>query len=230
MIRVEGLEFEYQSREFRLNIPHLAIKQGQKVAIVGPSGCGKSTLLSLIAGALLPLQGSIRINETDVHRLSDAERRRFRVAQVGFVFQDFELIDYLTVRENILLPYLINGSQQIDQQVKGRLAQLLTSADIQQKIERLPADMSQGERQRVAVCRALITRPSLILADEPTGSLDPQTGQAVLKLILEQATSLGATLLMVTHDYSQLGHFDRTLNLMDIAQLSPAAETPSYEK
>lgn len=230
MIRIEGLEFKYQSREFRLNIPHLAIKQGQKVAIVGPSGCGKSTLLSLIAGALLPLQGSIRINGTDVHRLSDAQRRRFRATQVGFVFQDFELIDYLTVRENILLPYLINGSQQIDQQVKGRLAQLLTSADIQQKIERLPADMSQGERQRVAVCRALITRPSLILADEPTGSLDPQTGQAVLKLILEQATKLGATLLLVTHDYSQLGHFDRTLNLMDIAQLSPAAETASHEK
>jgi putative ABC transport system ATP-binding protein len=209
MIRIEELAFEYASREFQLRIPHLTIPQGQRVAIVGPSGCGKSTLLSLIAGAFLPERGTIQINETDVHRLTDAQRRRFRVTQVGFIFQDFELIDYLTVRENILLPYLINGSLKIEPGVRQRLDRLVTTAGIHQKLKRRPAAMSQGERQRVAVCRALITNPRLILADEPTGSLDPQTGRE----------------LMVTHDYSQLNLFDRTLNLLDIAQLAPDVES-----
>ncbi len=164
MIRIEELAFEYASREFQLRIPHLTIPQGQKVAIVGPSGCGKSTLLSLVAGAFLPERGTIQVNETHLNRLSDAQRRKFRVTQVGFIFQDFELIDYLTVRENILLPYLINGSLRIDQGVRQRLDRLVTTAGIRQKLKRRPEAMSQGERQRVAVCRALITNPRLFLA------------------------------------------------------------------
>lgn len=225
MIRIEELAFEYASREFQLRIPHLTIPQGQKVAIVGPSGCGKSTLLSLVAGAFLPERGTIQVNETHLNRLSDAQRRKFRVTQVGFIFQDFELIDYLTVRENILLPYLINGSLRIDQGVRQRLDRLVTTAGIRQKLKRRPEAMSQGERQRVAVCRALITNPRLILADEPTGSLDPHTGGEVLQLILDQTRSLNATLLMVTHDYSQLSLFDRTLNLLDIANFKPDVES-----
>ncbi|MCC6509894.1 MAG: ABC transporter ATP-binding protein [Pirellulaceae bacterium] len=212
MIRVEDLQYEYGT-DFRLCVPHLAIARGEKVAIVGPSGSGKTTLLMLLAGVKVPSKGSILVGQTRVDGLSDAARRKFRVASIGFVFQEFELLEYLSVRENILLPYMINPALRRTSEVEERVMSLAQTSGLKDKLARRPDQLSQGERQRVALCRAMVTQPQVILADEPTGSLDPQTTRDVLQLMFDQVDQSGATLVMVTHDHAVLGRFDRTIDL-----------------
>ncbi|MBX3420622.1 MAG: ABC transporter ATP-binding protein [Pirellulaceae bacterium] len=229
MIQIEDLQFDYASGQqaedaFRLSIPHLTIQAGERVALIGPSGAGKSTLLHLIAGAVQPSRGTIRVASTCVSSLGDAQRRHFRVTQIGFVFQDFQLLEHLSVRENILLPYLIHRGIRADAQVHQRLEQLAADAGLGAKLARSPGRLSHGERQRVAVCRALIAQPSILLADEPTGSLDPQTAAHVLELLLNQVRSRSTTLLLVTHDRSWLGRFDRVIDIAAITCPSAAAE------
>ena len=149
--------------------------------------------------------------------MSDTERRRFRIASVGQVFQDFELLEPLKLGENILLPYLINGALKLDAGVRTRAAELATSVGLGEMLNRPVTKLSQGERQRVAICRAVITRPKLILADEPTGNLDASSKLATMKLLHEQARAADATLIVVTHDHSLLGSFDRHLDFTEIA-------------
>lgn len=218
-IAIRNLEFRYSGpAAFRLSIPGLDIAAGDCVAIVGPSGSGKTTLLNLIAGTLLPLQGEIRVDDTCVNRLPEAPRRRFRIGQVGQVFQAFELLDYLTVEENVMLPRLIDPAARLDSSVRARAGELLASVGLTGKRRQRPASLSHGERQRVAVCRALLNRPSLLLADEPTGNLDQANKQKVVDLLVEQARSHGSTLLMVTHDRSLLGSFARTIDFNELTQ------------
>ncbi|MEO8494855.1 MAG: ABC transporter ATP-binding protein [Planctomycetota bacterium] len=223
MIEISELEFQYRDAGFRLCIPRLAIRRGEKVAIVGPSGSGKTTLLMLLAGVQVADRGTIRVADTVVSSLNDAERRRFRIANVGFVFQEFELIEYLSAGENILLPYLINRHLRLDATIRDAARALAESMGLQGKLSRSPSRLSQGERQRVAICRAMIARPNVVLADEATGSLDPDTAKSMLDLLLSQAEQRDATVLFVTHDHGLLDRFDRTIDLAEFQATAAAA-------
>ena len=212
MIEIESVQFRYPQSDFLLELPSLNIETGQKVAIVGPSGCGKTTLLNLISGIAEPDIGSVSVGGECVSRLSDAARRDYRIANIGMVFQQFELVEYLNVRDNILLPFAINSTLVLDSEVGSRAAGLATAMGLGEKLSRRASQLSQGEQQRVAICRALITCPQLILADEPTGNLDPKNKALILDLIFDQATKQGQTLIVVTHDLGILEGFDRTID------------------
>ena len=218
MIAIEQLSFHYPRSTFILRVPALKVAYGEKVALVGPSGSGKTTLLHLIAGILLPDEGNITVGEFRPAQLSDAGRRAFRIATLGLVFQDFQLLESLDVLENILLPYRINPALNLTPEVRDRARQLTRDTGLDQRLHHRPGRLSQGEKQRTALCRALITRPQCLLADEPTGNLDPHAKTRVLDVLFEQAVRARASLLMVTHDLGLLGRFDRAVNL---AELSP---------
>lgn len=213
MIQMQQLKFRYPQSPFRLSIPELTIQSGEKVAVIGPSGCGKTTLLNLISGILVPEQGTISSTGIDLSRLNDSQRRAYRISKIGFVFQEFELIDYLNVQENILLPYMINSTLQLDDGVQQRSRELAAAMQIDAYLKSRIDRISQGERQRVAICRALLPQPQILLADEPTGNLDPTNKRLIRDLLLEHATKTSATLVMVTHDDRLLDQFDRTIDI-----------------
>lgn len=212
MIKIDHLRFRYPTSDFELAIESLEIERGEKVAIVGPSGSGKTTLLNLMAGISVPDSGQIQISSHDVGGLSDAQRRDFRISNIGMVFQQFELIEYLTSQDNILVPFFINSTLEMSPEVCDRARVLAASMGMRDKLQRRPGKLSQGEQQRVAICRALVTEPKLILADEPTGNLDPANKMLILDILFEQAVNNGQTLVVVTHDMSLLQGFDRTID------------------
>jgi putative ABC transport system ATP-binding protein len=212
MIRLSDLSFSYGESDFSLRVPELGIDQGETVAIVGPSGSGKTTLLRLIAGIEVPDQGRVEVGGALVSGMKDAARRAFRVGQVGLVFQEFELLEYLDTLDNILLPYRIHPSLRLDAETRERAIALAHRLGIGNQLGRLPGRLSQGERQRVAVGRALVTRPPLVLADEPTGNLDPGNKQRVLEVLFELSQEQDATLVTVTHDHDLLPRFGRVLD------------------
>jgi putative ABC transport system ATP-binding protein len=221
-VSLEGVQFRYGTNSFRLDIDSLNIAPSERVVLLGPSGSGKSTLLHLIAGILTPDAGTILLEGVDLLRQGDAGRRRIRIHRVGLVFQEFELLDHLSVRENILLPYFVERSLQHDESVERRLESLAEAAGLLPLLSRKPRSLSQGERQRVAICRALITEPALVLADEPTGNLDPDTTNNVLEMLLSEVSRRDKALLMVTHDHSLVGSFDRAINLAELGGSDPA--------
>ena len=221
MIRIHSLAFHHQHGEFRLHVPELTVAQSEKVAVIGPSGSGKTTLLNLIAGIFPPSSGEICIGDVPVHQLTDAERRDFRITSIGFVFQDFELLDYLSVLDNILHPYRITGALVLDQTVRARAASLAESMGIGDKLARFPDELSQGEKQRAAICRALLPQPTLILADEATGNLDPDNKNVILDLLFDSVDNNDATLLAVTHDHELLSRFDRVIDFQNFRQGAP---------
>ena len=212
MIQIEQLQFNYPVGDFRLNIPAFEVASGEKVAVIGPSGSGKTTLLNLISGIISPEAGNITVDGTVVSGMNDAQRRAFRISQIGFVFQDFELLDYLNVLDNILHPYRINAALKLTNEVRERAKSLAVKMGMGDKLNRLSGDLSQGERQRAAICRAIITQPPLILADEATGNLDPDNKDTILKLLFDYVDHGNATLIAVTHDHEQLKRFDRIID------------------
>ena len=212
MVELEHVEFAYRRGRFRLRVDDLRLDPGERLAIVGRSGTGKTTLLNLVAGILRPDAGRIRVAGTDLDSLSEDGIRRFRAGTIGFVFQDFALLDYLTARENILYPYRITPALQLDESVRERAGDLASACGLADKLERHPGALSQGEQQRVAICRALVTRPKLVLSDEATGNLDPENKALILDLLFEQARAADASVLAVTHDHDLLPHFDRVID------------------
>jgi putative ABC transport system ATP-binding protein len=221
MIRIHSLDFQHQHGEFRLHVPELTVAQSEKVAVIGPSGSGKTTLLNLIAGIFHPDAGEICIGDVPVHQLTDAERRDFRITNIGFVFQDFELLDYLSVLDNIVHPYRITGALVLDQTVRARAKTLAENMGIGDKLGRFPDELSQGEKQRAAICRALLPQPTLILADEATGNLDPDNKKVILDLLFDSVNNNDATLLAVTHDHELLPRFDRVVDFQHFRQGVP---------
>lgn len=211
MISINYLTFTYGDGTFRLRIPQLTLESGRSAVIVGPSGSGKTTLLNLIAGILPGGKGEITVGNTAVHRLNDSQRRLFRLRKIGQVFQDFQLIDYLNVLDNVLLPCRIHPSVTITTALRERAALLLDSVEMSKFARRSVTRLSQGERQRVAICRALLLSPQIVLADEPTGNLDPVNAERIVRLLLAETRRSNATLIMVTHDHSLLPHFDRVI-------------------
>ncbi len=212
MIQIEDLKFQYPRTEFMLRLPQLVVESGQRVAIVGPSGCGKTTLLNLISGITLPLAGTVTVSGEEVSAMSNASRRNFRIAKIGMVFQQFELVEYLDVLSNILLPFSINSTLSESSETRCRAIELAEAMGLKEKLARLPAQLSQGEQQRVAICRALITEPGIVLADEPTGNLDPDNKLRILELIFQLAETHNQTLIVVTHDMGILSEFDRVID------------------
>lgn len=215
MIEIDQLRFHYPRSEFLLTIGSLRIQAGEQVAVVGPSGSGKTTLLNLIAGIEVPNSGSITVLDQKISGLSDDRRRDFRIAKIGMVFQQFELIEYLTARDNILLPFYINSSLTLTRPMRQRSELLARSMGMADKLDRYPRKLSQGEQQRIAICRALITEPRLLLADEPTGNLDPANKFKILELLTAESRASGQTLLVVTHDMGIVEGFDRTIDFED---------------
>jgi putative ABC transport system ATP-binding protein len=217
VIAISDLAFHFPHSDFCLAVPSLRIANAERVAIIGPSGSGKTTLLHLISGILLPSRGTIRVQDRELNGLSDAALRAFRVARIGLVFQSFELVSYLDVFENILLPYRLNSALRLGPEVVRRAEQLAQATGIAQRLRYFPHRLSQGEKQRVAICRAMLPEPPLLLADEPTGNLDPSSKQRVVDLLFQQVEHTGATLLMVTHDTEIAVRFPRVLNCRDFA-------------
>jgi putative ABC transport system ATP-binding protein len=226
MIEISDLRFDYGAGDFCLDIPHLQVNDGERVVVVGPSGSGKTTLLNLIAGIARPQSGQIITGAINMSALDDAAIRDFRIANIGLVFQEFELLEYLHVLDNVLLPYRINGSLHLDAAVVQRAKELLSSVGIGDKLDRHPDNLSQGEKQRVAVCRALLVKPPLLLADEPTGNLDVMNKDRVLDILLDYATDNDATLVTVTHDRDLFDRFER---IIDFKQFFDAPGEPRDE-
>ncbi|GAB3529726.1 ABC transporter ATP-binding protein [Photobacterium alginatilyticum] len=215
MLRIRKLRFAYSQTQFQINIAKLDIAGGETLALIGPSGSGKTTLLNLLAGILKPDSGTIFMGEQCISAMHSAQARRYRLQQVGMVFQGFELLPYLSVLDNILLTARLLGGFAINEELRHRADKLAMSLGIADKLRRPVNELSQGERQRVAICRALLLQPPIILADEPTGNLDPRNKHLALEKIIDETKANNSALLTVTHDHSLLGQFDRVVDLDD---------------
>lgn len=213
MIELTDITFAYDNGAFTLNVPELSIAKGEHVAIVGPSGSGKTTLLNLIAGILVPTTGTVRVAGQDLSRMSDQARRRFRLSNVGMVFQGVELIDYLSVRDNVMLPFRLDRSAGIKDECVSRCDALLKVVGLDGMQMRKASRLSVGEQQRVGLCRALVSEPKLVLADEPTSALDEDNATKVADFMMNMTRDAGRTLVMLTHDKSLLGRFDRVITV-----------------
>lgn len=211
MINIRDLVFAYSGGQFVLRIPSLHLNARRTVAVSGPSGSGKTTLLRLIAGILLADSGQTEVLGHQLNDLDDASRRLFRLRNVGLIFQDFQLLDYLSVVENVLIPGRIHPSVRLTSAIRERAEDLLNIVGLSALRHRPVTRLSQGEKQRVAICRALLLSPQLILADEPTGNLDRVNSDRILKLLFRETEACGATLIMVTHDHSLLGRFHQVI-------------------
>ncbi|MGL4249136.1 MAG: ABC transporter ATP-binding protein [Aeromonas sp.] len=185
----------------------LQVNSGETVALVGASGSGKSTLLGLLAGLDLPTLGSIEILGKSLGELDEEGRARLRAEQIGFVFQSFLLLPTMTALENVMLPAELRGERDCE----PRARELLAAVGLGERLHHMPPRLSGGEQQRVAIARAFMTRPSLLLADEPTGNLDSKTGDKVIELLFELNRKHGTTLLVVTHDAELAGRCQRQL-------------------
>ena len=195
-----------------IHINQLSLAHGDQVALVGQSGSGKSTLLNLIAGIQLPDTGEVLINDTDITKLPEAERDRFRAVNIGYIFQTFNLLQGFTALENVLLGQLFaHGSNGGD-----RAVALLETVGLGKRLHHKPSALSIGEQQRVAIARALVNAPPLVLADEPTGSLDAKNGEAVLELMRRICADGKHALLLVTHDPQVMRSFESVIPLEDL--------------
>ena len=216
MLTVENLRKSYQVGKISYEVlkgVSLQVKKGEFVAVMGPSGSGKTTLLNCISCYIPADSGSIRLGKTELARLGEDALAEVRNKQLGFVFQDFLLLDGLTVRQNILLPAIIGGTvSNMTEQRADQLCEVFGIAGIRDKY---PAEISGGEKQRTAVARALINHPLLILADEPTGNLDSKSTRAVIRSFEQAKQALEATIFMVTHDSYAASFCDRVVILRD---------------
>lgn len=218
-IRIEALRFGYRPGRPVLNIAGLTVASGERVFVFGPSGSGKTTLLGLLAGVLKADAGTVALLGTDLTRLSGAARDAFRALHIGYIFQMFNLIPYLSVLENIALPCRMNGARRarlhgvpLDRAAMA-VAERLEIADLAH--DRV-TELSVGQQQRVAAARALLGRPGIVIADEPTSSLDADRREAFLSLLFETCREAGSTLVFVSHDRQLVPLFDRSLSLPDL--------------
>lgn len=215
LIHLEGVSKVFFTDEIEthaLSGVHLEIASGEYVSIAGPSGCGKSTLLSILGLLDSPTEGKYSLNARAVEGLDLAERARIRNREIGFIFQSFNLIGDLNVYENVELPLTYRGMRAAER--RQRVSESLEKVGMAHRAKHLPSQLSGGQQQRVAVARALAGRPSILLADEPTGNLDSRNGEAVMELLRELHRE-GATICMVTHDPRFARHADRTVHLFD---------------
>ncbi|MBI5059934.1 ABC transporter ATP-binding protein [candidate division KSB1 bacterium] len=213
MLKIEGAKKHYRHRGqtvAAMDDISLEVAAGEFVALVGPSGSGKSTLLLTLGGMLSPTEGRVYLDGTSLYELSPDARARVRRAKIGFVFQTFNLIPYLTALENVQIPLLLGGVNEGEQ--KQRAVKLLSRMGLADRLDHKPSELSVGQQQRVALARVLANDPMLVLADEPTGNLDPETSQQVIGF-LEEIHREGRTVVMVTHDPNAASRAKRMLRL-----------------
>ncbi len=215
-IEIRGLGFTHPNNAAGLHLPELTIEEGQTLAVIGPSGSGKTTFLNLLSGLLRPDRGTVRVNGIAVEGLSRRAAQAFRARSVGYIFQDFGLLDYLSAGDNILHPFRIAPGRRVTPEARARAEALAETLGITSRLSHRPAQLSHGEKQRVAICRAVVTDPAVLLADEPTGNLDPETAGRIMDHLFAERERLGATLIMVTHDHGLLDRFDRVLDLREM--------------
>jgi putative ABC transport system ATP-binding protein len=227
IVRMSGVRFTWPGRNaFSLAIDDFSLKKGERLLLIGPSGSGKSTFLSLLAGIITPQEGAIEVLGTDIARLRGAARDRFRAEHYGIIFQMFNLLPYGSVIDNVVLPLSFSGRRRKRCEAAGGVhaeaRRLLDSLGIEQTLieNSSAASLSVGQQQRIAAARALIGSPELIIADEPTSSLDRDRQQAFLDLLFADVEAAGATLIMVSHDESLSTRFTRVAKLTDIARIS----------
>jgi putative ABC transport system ATP-binding protein len=201
----------------------LAVLPGEFVALMGPSGSGKSTLLQLLGGLDRPKSGEVTLQGSVISRLSDEQATRLRREKTGFVFQFFNLIPLLNVTENVALPFTIAGLDPRERELSARIRDVIELVDLTAKAKHRPDQLSAGEQQRVAVARALVTRPALLFADEPTGNLDYTTGSGILDALWRSCVERGQTIVLVTHDSKAAAYADRVLVIRDGAILEEIA-------
>jgi len=207
MIKTESLKFSYDRKKY-FDFPDINLDSGENLLIIGNSGIGKTTLLHLLAGILKPESGSINISGTDISKFSDTELDKFRGDNIGIVFQKPHFISSLTINENLKLAKYLSPSK-----TSGDAKKILESLNIKDKYQQKPNQLSEGEKQRASIALALINSPSLILADEPTSSLDDFNCDNVIKLLKKQAKDHKAQLIVITHDARLKKHFKNNLNL-----------------
>lgn len=216
LVEIDALHCAYAEGGTRHDVLRglsLQLARGEALALTGRSGSGKSTLLNVVSGIARPDSGSVRIDGNDVHALTEQARTLLRRRHVGFVYQFFNLIDTLSVLDNVLLPLELDG--RADEVGRARAAALLAEVGLADRAASFPDRLSGGERQRVALVRALVHQPALVLADEPTGNLDDETGRVVMDLIHHLVRRAGHSLILVTHSHEVAAHADRTLTLVD---------------
>jgi putative ABC transport system ATP-binding protein len=220
-IEVEDLKFGWRGAAPLLEVERFVVRRGERVFLRGPSGCGKSTLLALIGGVLLPLAGRITVLDTPITTLRASERDRFRGTHFGFIFQMFNLIPYLSVLDNVILPTQFSrgraarlGSSDFRDEARRLLAALGLSAD--ELLARDVTQLSMGQQQRVAAARALLGGPEIVIADEPTSALDADARGQFLQLLMNECAAQHSTLLFVSHDIALGSLFDRSLALSEI--------------
>ncbi len=208
-----------------LNNVNLRVDAGEFVAIIGPSGCGKSTLLHLLGGLMQPTSGRIFIDGTDISRLSDSQRTAMRREKIGYVFQRFNLLPAISARANIELAKKIHGNGHLNPYSTHQIIEMLGLKD---KIDFRPTELSGGEQQRVAIARAVINHPAIILADEPTGSLDTRNSRVVLRILQELNERLRQTIIMITHDPEAASMASRVVEMRD-GQIHSRVQQFAYE-
>lgn len=215
-IKVRDLKKTYDSSDYQVQILkgiNLDIKKGEFISLMGPSGAGKSTFLQLLGGLDRPTEGEIQIEGRKISTFTDHELTLFRRRHLGFIFQFFNLMPTLSVLENVALPLLLDGKKL--KKVRGEVEDIITRLGLSHRLGHRPHQLSGGEMQRVAVARALVNKPSLILADEPTGNLDSNNGKEVLELLRNLVKEYQITLIMVTHDLHAAEYADRKINMKD---------------
>ncbi|PYI56405.1 ABC transporter ATP-binding protein [Paenibacillus flagellatus] len=200
------------------------VERGEMVALLGSSGSGKSTLLNLMAGLMKPTEGSIRIDGHQIERMSENALAVFRRTHIGFIFQSYELIPHLTVRENVELPLVFQGVKAKAR--RARAGELLDRVGLSGKTEMFPSQLSGGQQQRVSIARSLVTEPAVVFADEPTGNLDTKTEAEIIDLLIELNETLGITFVIVTHEHEVARRTKRIIQLRDgkLVEPDPAAE------
>ena len=215
ILQIRDLHFQYPASDFKIEISDIKITQGSKIAISGKSGSGKTTLIHLISGILKPQSGEILFYDKSITDMNDKEIRKHRISNIGFIFQEFELLEYLNVMDNLILPYKINKSLVLDAEIKDKAKEIANRIGIGNKLDQHPKQLSGGERQRLAIARALITSPPLIIADEPTGNLDEKTSNIVMDEITDQVSYTNSTLIMISHNNELISSFDETIDIQE---------------
>lgn len=219
VVEISNLSFSYDAKDKVLHIPNFDLKKHEKGFLYGPSGYGKSTLLNLIAGVIPHHEGSLKVLGQDYSSLSSGAKNKLRGQRIGYIFQNFNLIPYLSVKENILLPARLFGRSQTWAQSLEECADLMETLKMTDSANKKPAQLSLGQQQRVAQARALLGRPELIIADEPTSSLDEQNTEEFMKLLISSCEKKNLSLLFVSHDLRLKEYFDSSVSLKEINEV-----------
>ncbi|WP_446745038.1 ABC transporter ATP-binding protein [Silvibacterium acidisoli] len=223
-IHLKNVSFGYERQQALLEVPELLIEEGERVFLYGPSGSGKTTLLGLIAGILTAKTGEVEVLGKDLTHLSLSMRDRHRGSEMGYIFQSFNLIPYLSVRQNIGLPCELHAKRRkriTASSIDEEISRIASRLDIGEFLDRPVTRLSTGQQQRVAIARAVIGAPRLVIADEPTSSLDRNRQENFLRLLIELCDETRATLLFVSHDDSLMSRFDRQISVTEINTVVP---------